>query len=407
MVFSIAIGVALLGSLTEGGRSYRTQAQLPSSQVDHRAEWQEALRSVVRAEGVAMMFDVNLNNPPPRGYEKQMGTQGLDLLAALTHRKRVEREDVHIFVRNADPSQVPYRSHVNQIAAFLEALPLDLQARVVGDGLPISLIPDELRHHLANFLVGWNTAGPAAALAGWERTVIQVRPRLLFEYRDPSSGEEREGSVSDKNRTEPLLYEEAAKALRGARPLSSEGQRPKSRSGDFKFGEGKILTLRELKAEADKHFELNFLLDQRVWESIVFVAGSYDRAAFELAFAAVSEVKPASPRLPDTRDPIETFERLGRGVLNSLLSESASGQTDADITFRDAWNRLPMTFGELTKGSESTRTSYRRHGLPDDMPVRTNLGFSLSVKTLEAQVGVNGDRIARWSQGVPIGIRRR
>ncbi len=375
------------------------------AEADQRDLWKESLRTIGKAEDATMLFDVNPNNRAPYGYDRKLGGAGLDMLAQLTIRVRREIDGVQVFVRDLDATKRKlFHSHVTELAAFLDGLDPKLASRLSGDGLPVSLVPDNKKWFLRSALGEYSSIGPGMSLQAWNKTVLKVSGVPWYESKDPLTGRSNPQPLGRKELTDPsdvVTDEEAARALAGAEPLESKPIAKPISKGELDYHDGELVTLGTVVDKAQELFKVYYLVDARLLDNYVFVRGSFSRKMFEDSLQAISKVPMASPISYDPRTQTESFDQMMNGPLKSLLNMDFGDFTDAVITMRDAMAGKSFTLGQLQPKVPNLPNQLSR-----DTKVNLLGGFRLRVMTLMDRANKDGKTEHYWAGGVPIAYLR-
>jgi hypothetical protein len=397
--------VCCLGALSSQNAPITTVQEPKPDEVEGRQRqvWEGVLKAVAKIEGVAMFFDVSPGNRPPEGYEVKLGRTGLEMLATLTIRSYKEIDGVQVFARDLDPKKRKlFRSHVNQLAEFLEGMPPELVTRILGSGLPISQIPDEKKWFLRFALGDYSTIGGGAALSNWDKTILRIRPAAAMTYTNPKTGRQHLSTLQAKPDPDTLSDAEIEAALKGASRLKEGKPFLKEPTGPLKYEEGKLLKLGDLLTEAQAKFDVYYLADGRLTDNYVFIKGTFDRAVFESCLRAIAQAPPAQAISLDPRDQKRGFEQMIGGSLKALEQSDLADTTESGVTMRDAINGKSLRLGDFVAGHTGNRQMLEKMGVSMNTNIKLVPAFRLQVLTLNERQNKDGKTERYWGGGVPI-----
>jgi hypothetical protein len=283
-------------------------------QAARKADWEKCLRDIAKREGVQIAWDVNLDSQPPFGYDTKEGKRGLEAVGVVCERRYEVSNGFHVYVRTLDNTRVAFRDFRENALDFFGSLSPDLQKRLMGDGLPVHMLPPDKLAFFGYLMNVGSGQFPGSAVKDFGDTVLRIQPRIQLTSQgrrlliEPEPESEDEAIARNERIPKSDLRQKYVTP-----ELSSE---PKEPYLDFK--EGMLLTLQEVVIRAQAKFEQYFMYDGRMRDSLIFLNGKMGREQFDAVLTALTKSQPVRPRVTDRRNESGYADIIRRVLLDNL-----------------------------------------------------------------------------------------
>ena len=280
----------------------------PSEEIlQRRKVWEGALRMALADLPSNVLIDVEAVTPPPSwsGALQSTGSRRLELLSSLLHREARQAEGTTVLVRSRASSTALDGDRL-QASRWLADVPEDELILLAGKGAEFARLSPATQRLVATLC---DAPGLQERILNGKFVRVTVRLTLAVQAND-RRGETHSfpldpfQHVSEEERAETARQ---AEAYRSSRPDVSPAMRPSV--GPLDFSAGRLLTLRELLAEAGPTFKKDFYADSRLLDSTYFVKGRYTQAAFMAALRLVTTTLPPGDASEDAMRTKDAFAK--------------------------------------------------------------------------------------------------
>lgn len=356
--------------------------ELPS---DYSSEWEQALQAASRLEDAAFVFDVDTTRLPPDVPQHATGEFLCHILSEAHRREWTNINGVQLFTRYSPSTMGGFYAHKVEALSWLNSLSGDEWREMIEGTFTSGTIPDEQRDAiLATFRGG---QGFQSALAGnpLSSTVEAVFiPVMTVQLRDGRTVKQALWVLGEGRPARPSPAKSTTEAF--FRPL------PHRSEGDLDFGEGKLLTLREVLDEARRVFSSFYTYDGRLAGTTYFFSGKFDKETFDRCITRLTDLKPSQGQ---RRSESERFSAL----VQAAMQEIKHVLLDADLNPDSSWvsevpedERAKWSFDKVSQGfyinldalqaiSPRTASVFESFGIAPGDQVRVSLGVRLGLDT--------------------------
>jgi hypothetical protein len=294
------------------------------------------------------------------------------------------------------------------------------QQRLIRGEMKLSETDPKTQDHLLG-LMAWEPDNSFAVLDQGGDAGVRLALEAAVEFTDPKTGARVRQTIGGQS-----FPVKAALKTAVAKPLVTPVGRPQP--GALDFGEGEVLTLRELAERGQDAFAVRYLVDRRVAKNHYFVNGRMDRQAFEAALERVTAVPPVRPSLtrplasedlakelfagaPATDTAIDVTRLRDRfAFANSQGQEGVNGRFGAteQLPAADFLGGKTTTVAQLSEGRPGLTTFFAQKGLSPQTPV-TLIATPVLVIACEGMhpmsngsTSVNGQSTPAWMPNMAI-----
>jgi hypothetical protein len=254
------------------------------------ARWEKSLSELSKRENATIFMALDTSGDPPNmKCEKPYGEAAMKALSMATRTQWKQMYGVQTF------SLMPLSKIRERTAAALDwiaTLPDPAFRRLCSGKTKLSEI-DSDGQDLMLELAAFEPDVAFALLDHADSIIMQVQICPKVRYAGPIAGAIKEVSIGGYS-----LHDYPVPHPDGIAPTVLE----RSPRGPLKFGDGIVLTLRELAERARSTFGLIYEYDWRIADSRYFLCGSFDKFSFEKALDVVTNVPRVLPRRPGSPD---------------------------------------------------------------------------------------------------------
>jgi hypothetical protein len=370
----IVIPVLLACSLSLAQTSQSPAAKPPASSPDGApisrediiSAWEKGLNDICRVEKIGAMVFTIPGWEPMAPWKKQYGVPAMRILAKATRTAWFQIAGVQVF----SFAQYDYANYEPMLFNLIRTLDPQTVKKAASEGLTLGELGNgSLDMDLLSSLVP-DVAFGALMLdkGGNARIGMQLLP--MIEYADPETGKTVRMTLpwaADGPTMTPPVGDSPLFPYTPLEPLSTQGP--------LDFGDGKVLSLKEMVAQAEEAFDTRYYLDFRLADTLVYVRGNMDKATFEKIYALVGDAQPPVERPARASLDRETLQAWLAQYADSFAStEQLHGMQPADFV-----EGKTMSAGDLASYDPALRTLFEGRGLSASTQVRLRMGVEFSL----------------------------
>lgn len=252
------------------------------------SQTEKGLRAILAEVRRPVMIDLDPALQVSDMLEPVKDVRSLQMLAIGMKRSMREADGCFVFPRTGLYDEAARGWAWTPLSQFLKSLSPEARTKLMEGGLSLNELPERDQIPVIKALA--LTANSAMDMnENWGSVKLQLSLSTDYACFDETGKKIWNGSIQGKEK--PRFYFEDT----GDRPGEKVSILPIAPPKDgLDFGEGRVCTILELIHEAAAKLSLHITVDQRLYSSLVFVKGSFDKKHFLESLEIIAETKPLS-----------------------------------------------------------------------------------------------------------------
>lgn len=319
-------------------------------------ELEHALQGYVKLENVSVFMDVEESMRIPDVPKKRDGGWSMVYLAGFVDREWSEIEGVQVFGRRARNQPTIYQEAQLDVLRIMNSLSDSDLHDALNDGMSLGRLPVRDVAELLGITFNWK---------GVIQSTFNSHPRETF---DAIKGDLAQTSMRLMPMEKYVIYDDSGRKREvynnenlvllsmdiGAyvAPEMTRNQSvalavaPAPVDGELNFGEGEIVSVRELLSQSSKVFKTRFRIDPRLYDNYIFVSGSYTKERFETCMDRIMNIEPFHA-VTESIQLLDLLDKLASRL--HALDESLYENRGSRILLQELEKISPVAYQQLLK----------------------------------------------------------